>query len=168
MIKDKSGLYRKALAGWLASGMMFAAQAQTIVLNINGGFVSGSISGPAVPRFELQGSFADLSTINIDFSADGVPSFTVDPLYPSPSRFYALGFDAGSGGPSLTVSAQAVYQRPTLSVFNGAGALSFSAAPVGWHVQSAAVLAVPEPQTYALMLAGLALIGGLTLRRRPR
>ena len=169
MNKYKNGLYRKALAAWLASGLVFAAQAQTsVVLKIDGGFITGSILGPALPRFELQGSFADLSTIIIDFGTDGLPSFTVDPLYPSPSRFYDFGFDAGSAGPSITVRAQAAYQRPSLSVFNQAGALSYSVTPVGWQLQSVAVVAIPEPQTYALMLAGLVLLGGMTLRRRPR
>jgi len=35
-----------------------------------------------------------------------------------------------------------------------------------WHLQIGAVAAVPEPETYAMLLAGLGLIGAVARRRR--
>ena len=60
------------------------------------------------------------------------------------------------------------------SIFMPAGAYSLVVAGINSPGQasysgnlSTAVTAVPEPQTYALMLAGLALVGFMNKRRRP-
>ena len=57
------------------------------------------------------------------------------------------------------------YSSPTS--FNGttrAGLQGFG--DEGWYVGALSVTAVPEPETYAMMLAGLGLMGGMVRRRR--
>ena len=57
------------------------------------------------------------------------------------------------------------YASPTS--FNGTARNGFQGiADEGWYVGALNVTAVPEPETYAMMLAGLGLMGGMVRRRR--
>lgn len=168
MNKSKNSVFKSVLTAACASGLLVAAQAQTIVLNIDGGFISGSISGMSVSfpfKFEMKGSFADKSTVVISFDAGGSPSFAVDPLYPRASTFYAIDFGAGSAVPSFSARSRP-YQRPALTVFNTPDSQPQSVSPDGWQTSLAS--AIPEPQALAMMLVGLPLLCGVALRRRKR
>ena len=55
------------------------------------------------------------------------------------------------------------YTAPGLANGNGQ-----SLADEGWGIKSAMVTAVPEPETYAMMLAGLGLMGTIARRRKQK
>ena len=67
------------------------------------------------------------------------------------STFSKLEYLVGPGNYSFTISG------------DGAGGL-----PAGFGVQLATVAPVPEPETYALMLAGLAVVGAAARRRKAK
>lgn len=89
-----------------------------------------------------------------------------------------LGFTFGDlTGQVLTSTAGApsgnVWQQYTgLVHLNGATALTFFAAgasdSVGGSLDNVSVTAVPEPESYAMMLAGLALMGTIARRRKSK
>lgn len=60
--------------------------------------------------------------------------------------------------------------QPILLKSNGNNTLSFSAAGkadgIGGYIGNVVVAAVPEPETYAMMLAGLGLVGAVARRRK--
>lgn len=73
---------------------------------------------------------------------------------------YAPGFVAGSTSFALLIRTNATNFVPgTFSVIDGSTSTTASFAP-------AAVAAIPEPETYALFLAGLAAVGFMTRRRK--
>ncbi len=90
---------------------------------------------------------------------DGIP--TVDELFFEPFagyRFDALGNPVGDAfhwAGDLSVSFSNVDDHDNLATFYGEGGL-------GGH----SIAAVPEPATYGMLLGGLALLGGLSRRRR--
>lgn len=134
-----------------------------------GGFC---VSGQCV---DLDGSTANAGVLKHDFSLSG-------------GVFYSLGFDLsgnkrggiddvtiafGSASMTLTgVPANAPYTRYTLDLTplaNGVVTVSFSNAGgdnVGTLLDNVTIAAVPEPTTFALMLAGLAAVGGVVWHRR--
>jgi hypothetical protein len=85
------------------------------------------------------------------------------------------GTDIGRNGGTTTVSGltfnllsgnntfKFAYSAPGLSNGNGQ-----SIGDEGWGIKSAVVTAVPEPETYALMLAGLGLMGTIVRRRKAK
>jgi len=70
----------------------------------------------------------------------------------------------------LTNSGAFAYQQYTFDVLGGAGSsvLAFSDVqnPSAWNLDSVSVTPVPEPSTYALMLAGLGVVGFVARRRK--
>lgn len=55
--------------------------------------------------------------------------------------------------------------------YSAPGALNYGGQPLsdeGWGIKSAMVTAVPEPETYAMMLAGLGLMGAIARRRKAK
>jgi hypothetical protein len=60
--------------------------------------------------------------------------------------------------------------QPILLIGNGNNTLSFSAAGkadgIGGYIGNVAVTAVPEPETYVMLLAGLGLVGAVARRRK--
>ena len=89
-----------------------------------------------------------------------------------------LGFTFGNlSGQVLTNTAGApsgnVWQQYTgLVLLNGATSLMFHAAgtsdSLGGSLDNVSVTAVPEPESYAMMLAGLALMGTIARRRKSK
>ena len=49
----------------------------------------------------------------------------------------------------------------------GIGGLDLNGASKGFDLDAVSISAVPEPESYALMLAGFAVVGWMTRRRRP-
>jgi hypothetical protein len=79
------------------------------------------------------------------------------------------GTIAGTGGPTITLNTDG--NNLTFGAYSGYSSYSLhftgtSPDPTGgFNVQINSVAAVPEPETYALLLAGLGLIGLVTRRR---
>jgi hypothetical protein len=72
-------------------------------------------------------------------------------FFAAPVPFYDLAFATFSN-----TSTQIVSSGTGFTIVNGGGALNFAVSPI------------PEPSTYALMLAGLAVVGGVARRRKSR
>jgi hypothetical protein len=72
-------------------------------------------------------------------------------FFAAPVPFYDLAFATFSN-----TSTQIVPTGTGFSIIQGGGALNFAVSPI------------PEPSTYALMLAGLAVVGGVARRRKSR
>lgn len=127
--------------------------------------------------FAAKFSWADLVGNKLSgspFEADGKYSFTLTDV--SSSRVIDWGnnlpdfitgdYDGVSTGSFLAtfsgLTTGSKYELSFLGKWNGPASLSVSASP--W----VAVTAVPEPETYAMMLAGLGLVGTMVRRRRNR
>ncbi len=126
---------------------------------------------PIPPAGSTISSYSVLST-NPGFSSVGTISFAAPVtsytfLWGSPDTYNTLtdglvtvtgsSFSSGTGNNAEST----LY---TFSDLRGFSSLTFSTTGVAFEV--AAVTAVPEPETYALFLAGLAAMGFITRRRK--
>jgi PEP-CTERM motif len=136
-------------------------------------FVNG-LSALSIGNYDFQ----PLATLSQTFSDLSGSSYTVN--------FSAYDGGANGGDPNAYLQVSAGGQSVTLNdtvagpfqpynfTFTGAGSdsLSISAQtnPSEWYVTNVsvngAVAAVPEPETYAMLLAGLGLIGFIAYRRK--
>ncbi|MDB5820838.1 MAG: hypothetical protein JWQ11_4478 [Rhizobacter sp.] len=107
-------------------------------LGTGNGTVTSGTTGSAVTS-------AGATVSNTSFLANSGSFFA------APVPFYDLAFATFSN-----TSTQIVSSGTGFSIVNGGGALNFAVSPV------------PEPSTYALMLAGLAVVGGVARRRKNR
>jgi hypothetical protein len=80
-----------------------------------------------------------------------------------PLSFYELSDSLGTQDPNYSAAGKATIQQYSQSGF---GNNTFTLASNGTLTYTAAVAAVPEPETYALMLAGLGLVGVVARRRK--
>ncbi|WP_323003004.1 PEP-CTERM sorting domain-containing protein [Denitromonas sp.] len=102
-------------------------------------------------------------------AADGV-AYAGSAAWGNATLYPGLNFNAGLGE---AIALAVLYGNNTVAAeakaftLNG-GALQASTylAQDGYHLQIAAVPAVPEPETYAMLLAGLGLVGSIARRRR--
>lgn len=121
----------------------------TFTLPANGG------SGYSVANFTLLGSAYNtmLSTLSLFSDPDGTPFSMDDTLIGTSST-------PGGGSLGLALGAQpaGMYYITVGGVANGTVG--------GIYTGAISVTAVPEPETYAMMLAGLAALGFLARRRR--
>jgi hypothetical protein len=121
-------------------------------------------TGAAVETFNSTGGFTTLAFDNLGLSLNANTKYiafltSADPLVTgiqlSRTQTTADGTGFGIGNAFLSTVPGTGWQLP----FNGNGFLSLE------YTAVTAIAPVPEPETYALMLAGLGLIGA-TVRRR--
>ncbi|MES3012564.1 MAG: flocculation-associated PEP-CTERM protein PepA [Pseudomonadota bacterium] len=136
------GYNGSATFGIDGSGNPFETAAGEIVL------ATGSLQpgGNFVSTNPAQGSFFA--------NAGATLSFNVDParagFFAAPNPFYGMALTSFTNTPSNVVPFDGGFR-----VIKGGGTINFVAVP-----------AVPEPETYALLLAGLGAIGFVARRRR--
>jgi hypothetical protein len=133
--------------------------------------------------YAAPGAFLDVFTFTVP--ANGGSSYAVTNFSLLPSVFSAAFASlalvsnpdgvVGSGDDAIVASALAATGSPALSLSFGASAggayylavSGVSTGPAGGIYNGAiSVTAVPEPETYAMMLAGLAALGFLARRRQ--
>ena len=123
-------------------------------LSINGG---AAISG----SFNLGGggtsdtSFGTATAVTLN--QNGVNPGTVIGWHGGTTTITGLKFNLLAGVNTFTFS----YSAPGWRNYGGQ-----PLSDEGWGIKSAMVTAVPEPETYAMMLAGLGLIGTIARRRK--
>ena len=110
-----------------------------------GSLIQGSVN--TAPAFGSSGpSFVPSANATVTFeTVDSESGFFVDP-----SPFYDLSFAAFTN----TVSQVEVISPNEFRIRQGGGAFNFGVSPI------------PEPETYALMLAGLGMVGFMARRRK--
>ena len=172
-----------AAACWLA--MAPAAHAATLEMRVDGGFVTGTLLGLRVGEtlsFDTSGSFADGGGALVNLSTDGGMGTTgttgtagttgrlqlsnpvlLNPTATASWKQFAVSGVIGNGASGTinlnVVSAPGPYRTSRLFAN---GSLLQSADVLG-----AAVTPVPEPSTWALMLAGLAGLAHLQRKTHP-
>ena len=119
--------------------------ASGVVALATGSLIQGSVStSPAMNG--ATPSYVPSANATVTFN----PLPAQSAFFQSPAGFYDLGFAAFTN----TVSQVKVLSANEFLVDQGGGAFNFTATPV------------PEPETYALMLAGLAAMGFVVNRRK--
>lgn len=174
MVNSTTRRAATALAAWmLGLGLTPGAQAATLEMRVDGGFVTGTLiglQGGESLSFEASGSFASGGSALVSLTTDLVMGLSGRLLLRTPAQFNPAAFAsweqyAVSGVVGLGTSAEinlnvvttpGPYRRSTL-IANGTLLQSVD-------VLGATVSAVPEPTTWALMLAGLAGLKGLVRR----
>jgi len=158
---DISGVYHATAD---APAAFFTLSANTEVVFTVTGWLTGKTTlggNPDTGFVENGGAVLQLETSGP--SADG-SSTVYDRQQGAAVAWYTVAADGTVSGESQSWQGQLVsgYSNTTSAAVDGRFAALLSAS--GTSVVAAAV--VPEPSTYALLLAGLAAVGGITRRRR--
>lgn len=156
---DASGLFGSSVA--LNGVTSIAAGKSVIFVEGNAAtttaFINNWFNGTAPAGFAI-GSYSG-SGIGLSTNGDAVNLFNADGVLQT-----RVGFGASAAvGPFATFDNAAGLDNVTLSSFSVAGMHGAYAVNAGMEIGSPS--AVPEPETYALLLAGLAVIGGIARRR---
>jgi hypothetical protein len=108
---------------------------------------TGTLMSGAVGTIPVGGSYSPFASANMSFNITPAGS----EFFASPEPFYSMVMAAFIN----TTSQVNVISPNEFTIFQGGGSVNF-AAPI------------PEPETYALMLAGLGVVAFVARRRRPR
>ncbi|KQQ47693.1 hypothetical protein ASF61_03440 [Duganella sp. Leaf126] len=172
--------------------LKFIALAAMLAGSIATGAHAGTINGVTTPDIELKQNSSNPNYWTASFGnvpvngAEGNFSdvFTFTPVLTSPSmasgafvNFKLFGFGdlnsvtATLNGKSFTASASQPYLFTLDPVMLGAGPLTLTISGIvssagGSYGGNLNVLAVPEPETYGMMLGGLGLLGFMARRRK--
>jgi len=148
-----------AVASAIAALSATSAQAVTLVDTFGGAHDSFEVAveaGVAAPFFETYAfTLSTLSNVQATFASSnilGAVSLYKADLTPLDS--WAVGGAQFSGSDSWTLAAG--------SYFYGVSGTGFA----GAYTLTSTVAAVPEPETYAMLAAGLGIIGFVASRRR--
>ena len=82
---------------------------------------------------------------------------------------YSGNFKASAGNGATALAQSWLDGLPTTSTYSASIWSMQNNGPSGWGPQDVAVFApIPEPETYAMLLAGIGLMGGVVVSRRKR
>ncbi len=163
-MKVKSLIAASAIA--LSSFGAFAAVDTTFTSYAADPIIGSSFSDVSVATFDLTG-LSDLT--GSVFAAESLSFFPSDSLRLQKVSFSSTGLatytdlDPSANGFSFHNIAAGTYQILASGTLSGSGYPGL--AVIGTHYT---VTAVPEPESFAMMLAGLGLIGSLSLRRKQK
>ena len=131
------------LYGYDGSGTFTATSAPTATVTLGTGTLDGGTN-----VFSGTSSGSTVTSANASASLTFTENAAESAFFASPSTFYGLA-QTSFNNTSQTISSSST----GFTVTNGGGSINFLAAPV------------PEPETYALMLGGLAAVGFVARRR---
>jgi hypothetical protein len=137
----------------------FAAAQTAAFIQYYGGFQDNSSS--------ISQTFASTSSaFNVSFDLAGRPGYGTESI-----NVFINGVAVGSNVSTSTTDAYTHFSFNVTGMTGNTHTLSFqggnaSAYDSAVFLDNVAVTAVPEPETYALLLAGMGLIGGVLKRRK--
>jgi hypothetical protein len=161
-------------AGVFTPSIITSATALTDGTQWNTGAAQGLTTGPGTafwngtsigdPSQWLTITLGQTATVSsIVLQADNNDAYQV--LYHNGSGWTPLAIFGGVGGWGLATRPEQTFSAVTTDAFRIVAADGDGYYSVG-HFTANGVPAVPEPETYAMMMAGLALVGGMARRRK--
>ncbi len=132
------------LYGFNGAGTFTATSAPAPTITLG----SGSLSASGTNVFSGTASGTTVTSANATAQLSFAKSVAGSAFFASPASFYGLA-QTSFNNTSQTITSSAT----GFTVTNGGGSVNFLAAPI------------PEPETYALMLGGLAAVGFVARRR---
>ncbi len=133
----------------------------------------------------IKNGYGAINNLSVDLAGTSGPGSISQSFNIMAGWTYILDFDMGTngyreadvtfGGTSYIATLPADltkkhFQYQFVAASNGSSTLTFHSivgGNSGATIDNVSVIAVPEPETYALMLAGLGLVGFMARRRKP-
>ncbi len=171
--------------GFEANALAF--DGYTIVNAGTSGITGWTVGGASVDL--IKGGYGAITGTSVDMLGTPGPGSLTQSFGTASGQQYLLSFDLSSnggggggsgllgvslnGGAAVDFNGSTNFTSHTLN-FTGTGnpfALTFTSAASGYSgavLDNVSVTAVPEPETYALMLTGLGLMGAIARRRKSK